>query len=79
MTALLALARHVGTAALAGVITGVAVGGLLGRVVMRISGFSAGPAGVGALTANDNRVGEITLSGTSALIVFVGLGTGRPH
>ena len=76
MTALLALARHVGTAVLAGVITGVAVGGLLGRVVMRISGFSAGPAGVGALTANDNRVGEITLSGTFALIVFVGLGTG---
>ena len=76
MAALLALARHVGTAALAGLIAGVVVGGLLGRIVMRISGFSAGPAGVGALTANNNRVGEITLSGTFALVVFVGVGTG---
>jgi len=76
VTTLLAIGRHVGAASLAGAITGIVVGGVLGRIVMRISGFTAGPALVGAFTANDNRVGDITFAGTAALIVFVGLGTG---
>ena len=76
MTALIVLARRVGTATLAGVITGILVGGVLGRIVMRIAGFSAGPALVGAFTANDNRVGDITFGGTVALIVFVGIAAG---
>jgi hypothetical protein len=70
------LARHVGTASLAGTIAGVLVGGLLGRVVMRISGFTAGPAMVGARTENGNPVGDITLAGTLALVVFTGLASG---
>jgi hypothetical protein len=76
VTSLIALARHVGTASLAGVISGILVGGLLGRLVMRIAGFTAGPALVGAFTANDNRVGDITFAGTVALIIFVGIAAG---
>jgi hypothetical protein len=52
------------------------VGGVLGRVVMRISGFTAGPAMVGAHTENGNVVGDITVAGTIALIMFVGLPSG---
>lgn len=66
-------ARHLGLASLAGAIAGVVVGGLLGRVVMRISGFVAGPSLVGVTTENGNRVGDITLAGTFALIMFIGL------
>ena len=76
MGTLIALARHVGTASLSGVIAGVVVGGVLGRVVMRISGFTAGPALVGVTTSNGNRVGDITFGGTLALVIFVGLSTG---
>ena len=76
MIRLVALARHVGAATLAGVIAGVLVGGLLGRVVMRIAGFTAGPGLVGSFTANGNRVGDITVSGTAAIVLFVGLSSG---
>jgi hypothetical protein len=73
---LIRLGRHVGLASLAGVITGVVVGGLLGRLVMRVSGFMAGPALVGVHTSNGNPVGDITFAGTLGLTLFVGLGTG---
>jgi hypothetical protein len=76
MTPWMTVARHVGTASLAGVIAGVVVGGLLGRVVMRISGFTAGPAFVGVRTSNGNRVGDITFEGTLALVLFTGLASG---
>ncbi len=72
----MAVARHVGTATLAGSLTGIVVGGLLGRVVMRVSGFTAGPGLVGSFTANGNRVGEITFAGTAAIVIFVGLPAG---
>ena len=52
------------------------VGGLLGRVAMRVSGFTAGPALVGVRTSNGNRVGDITLDGTLALVLFVGVPAG---
>jgi hypothetical protein len=76
MTTVVGVARHVGTASLAGIIAGVVVGGLLGRVVMRISGFTAGPALVGVHTSNGNRVGDITFGGTLALVLFIGLTAG---
>lgn len=76
MPAWRALARHLSTASLAGLIAGVLVGGVLGRVVMRISGFMAGPALVGVRTEAGNRVGDITVEGTLALVVFVGVGSG---
>lgn len=76
MSSWIAVARHLGTASLAGVIAGIVVGGLLGRVVMRISGFMAGPALVGVHTENGNRVGDITFAGTIGLVAFVGVGLG---
>ncbi|HJW48878.1 MAG TPA: hypothetical protein VJ726_05635 [Candidatus Limnocylindria bacterium] len=69
-------ASHLGTASLAGLIAGVLVGGLLGRVAMRISGFAAGPSMVGARTENGNLVGDITFGGTLALVIFVGVASG---
>lgn len=72
----MAVGRHVGTASLAGIIAGLVVGGLLGRVVMRVSGFTAGPAMVGVRTSNGNRVGDITFDGTLGLVLFVGLASG---
>lgn len=76
MAGWIAAARHLGTASLAGVIAGVVVGGLLGRIVMRVSGFTAGPAFVGVRTENGNRVGDITFEGTLALVLFTGLASG---
>ena len=72
----IAVGRHIGLASLAGVISGIAVGGILGRIVMRISGFAAGPNMIGVHTEGGNRVGDITFAGTVALIVFVGVGMG---
>ncbi len=69
------LGRHIGLATLAGVVAGVAVGGLLGRLVMRVSGFMA-PGMVGVRTENGNRVGDVTLEGTLAVIVVAGVASG---
>jgi hypothetical protein len=52
------------------------VGGLLGRVAMRVSGAMAGPALIGVHTSNGNRVGDITLEGTIALVFFAGVAFG---
>lgn len=76
MSVLVQLGRHVGIASLAGAIAGVAVGGLLGRVAMRVSGFMAGPEMVGVPTSAGERVGNITFEGTLALIFFTGIPTG---
>ena len=73
MAAWTALARHLGLAALSGVVAGILVGGVLGRIAMRISGFAAGPALAGVSTANGERVGEITFGGSLAVLIFVGL------
>lgn len=69
------LGRHIGMASLAGMIAGVVVGGLLGRVAMRVAGFMS-PGMIGVRTDNGNIVGDITLAGTIALIVFVGVAIG---
>ena len=62
------------TAIIAGgsAIAGVLIGGLGSRIVMRISALAA-PEVRGMLTENGNVVGEITLAGTIALMVFAGL------
>lgn len=67
------VARHVALLGLASVASGVLVGGVGGRIVMRISAIAAGPEVAGRLTENGNRIGEFTLGGTVALIVFVGV------
>jgi hypothetical protein len=53
-------------------IAGALVGGLGSRVVMRISALVA-PEVRGMVTENGNVVGEITLAGTIALMVFAGV------
>ena len=53
-------------------IAGALVGGLGSRVVMRLAALAA-PEVRGVLTENGNVVGEITLQGTVALMIFAGL------
>lgn len=55
----------------ASVLAGVLVGGVGGRVVMRVAALADSEA-AGLVTENGNTVGEITLDGTIALIVFGG-------
>lgn len=64
------LGRSVTVAVLAGGIAGVLVGGLGGRLAMRISAIAAGPSAQGMLTENGNMVGDITLEGTIGLVIF---------
>ncbi len=70
------LIRHLATAGIAGVVTGVLVGGLGGRLFMRASGAVAPRFVQGVNTEAGNRVGEITFGGTLALVVFVGITVG---
>lgn len=76
MSTFVAVGRHLGAASLAGLIAGVLVAGVLGRIVMRVSGATSRPELIGSLTSNGNRVGEITLAGTVALALFVGVSAG---
>jgi hypothetical protein len=60
---------------LAGTLAGVLFLGLGARIVMRISAL-LNPEAEGAITDNENIVGEITLAGTLELIIFAGLAGG---
>ncbi|MEX0826183.1 MAG: hypothetical protein WD184_05475 [Acidimicrobiia bacterium] len=73
---LAALVRHVGVIGWSGLLTGVVVGGLGSRVFMRIAGATGRPAARGAGTEAGFRVGELTVGGTMALVVFVGIFAG---
>lgn len=66
-------ARHVAVAGVAGVITGVLVGGLGSRILMRIAGAAGRGLAQGLRTEAGFRVGELTLAGSIALFVFVGV------
>ncbi len=68
--------RHVAVVGIAGVITGVMVGGLGGRVLMRMSAIAAPDYVTGASTEGGNVIGEITVDGTIALVAFVGILSG---
>ena len=57
-------------------LVGIVVGGLGSRLVMRLAAIAAGNGVQGMTTANGNRVGEITVGGTMALIILGGLFTG---
>lgn len=65
-------ARTVGAVCTAGVVSGIFVLGLVGRLVMRILAATSSDA-QGLLTEADEIVGEITLGGTMGFIMFVGL------
>jgi hypothetical protein len=70
--ALLRLTSSIGSA----VVSGIVVGGIGGRVVMRVSALAADDSRTGMLTENGNVIGRITVEGTLALLLFVGLVTG---
>lgn len=67
-----AILRDIVRGGLAGLVVGLAVGGIGSRVVMRIAALLV-PEAVGLRTENDNVIGEITLGGSLALVVFIGL------
>lgn len=68
-----ALARHVAVIGLAGVTTGVLVGGIGSRIFMRIAGATGRSAAQGATSEAGFTVGEFSIGGTLGLIVFVGV------
>ena len=68
--------RAAGIGSLAGALSGFVVGGMGGRLAMRISAIVAGPDKVGLTTENGNRVGDITVEGTVGLILFGGIFAG---
>lgn len=67
--------RTIARAGIAGAIAGVVVGGLGGRVVMRLAAL-IDPTSLGRRTENGNLIGDITAEGTLALLVFGGLLSG---
>jgi hypothetical protein len=64
--------RSLAAATTAGLVTAFVVGGLGGRLVMRILSITS-PVAHGAITDNGNRVNELTSSGTLSLVLFVTL------
>lgn len=64
--------RDVARSGLAGLLTGILVAGIGGRVVMRVAALLV-PGATGHFTENGNRIGEITLSGTLGLVLGGGL------
>ena len=67
--------REITRGGLAGLIAGVLVAGVGGRLVMRLAALLV-PESAGRFTENGNRIGDITLGGTFALILFIGLFVG---
>lgn len=70
-----AWARYLAGSLGAGLVVGLVVAGIGSRVVMRLLAV-ADPDARGVVTENGNRVGEITLGGTLALVLFVGVFSG---
>jgi hypothetical protein len=64
--------RQSAIGAIAGILVGMLVLGGGARLFMRISAMFSGAQQQGAMTENGNAVGEITLDGTLALLIFVG-------
>lgn len=64
--------RDIARGGLAGLLAGILVAGIGGRLVMRAAALLV-PEAAGRFTENGNRVGDITLSGTLGLVVGGGL------
>jgi hypothetical protein len=64
--------RSMAAATTAGLIVAFVVGGLGGRLVMRILSITS-PGTHGAITDNGNRINELTRGGTLGLVIFVTL------
>jgi hypothetical protein len=67
--------RDIARGGISGIIVGLLVAGLGGRLVMRLATILHEDT-VGRFTENGEVIGNITLSGTIALMVFGGLGMG---
>lgn len=74
-TPIVEILREITRGGLAGLIVGLLVGGVGGRLVMRLAALLV-PTSVGATTENGNVIGDITLAGTFALLMFGGLAMG---
>jgi hypothetical protein len=70
------LVRHVTAGGLAGLTAGFLVGGVGGRVFMRIAGAASGTRGSGRITEAGFTVGEVTVGGSGFLVVFLGIASG---
>jgi hypothetical protein len=71
----LEILREIVRGGLAGLLVGVLLGGVGGRIVMRAAALLV-PEAAGLPTENGNAIGAITLTGSLALIVFIGLFVG---
>ena len=67
--------RDIARGGLAGLAVGIVVGGIGGRVAMRLIALLI-PEATGSSTENGNRIGDITLGGSFGLILFGGLFVG---
>jgi hypothetical protein len=65
------LVRHAAVAGIAGVASGVIVGGIGGRVLMRIAAIAADRDRF--RTDAGFRIGDVTAGGTLELLIFVGI------
>ncbi len=70
------LARHITLAGFACVFTGILVGGIGGRLFMRLAGAAAPQIAQGRRTEAGFTVGEVTFGGSLGLVIFIGLFTG---
>jgi MFS family permease len=70
------LVRHITAAGLSGLIAGVLVGGIGGRLFMRIAGAIASDIAQGRTTEAGFTVGEVTFGGSIGLIIFLGIFSG---
>lgn len=64
--------RNLAAIGAAGILVGVPAG-LLSRAIMKIGALAGGPTVAGVHTANGNVVGDFTVSGTLALVIFAGV------
>ena len=64
--------REITRGGLAGLIVGVVLAGVGGRLVMRLAALLV-PSADGAFTENSNRIGDITLGGSLGIVVGLGL------
>jgi hypothetical protein len=66
------LFRDIARGGLAGLLAGILVAGIGGRVAMRMAALLV-PEAAGQFTENGNRIGEVTLGGTLGLVLGGGL------
>lgn len=64
--------REITRGGLAGLIVGILLAGIGGRLVMRLAALLV-PSAEGALTENGNRIGDITLGGSLGIVIAIGL------